>query len=250
MDDDDGDYFDPEIDEEEEEEDEDEEDDEFNSENTRPGNLISHITGANRRFLPRMTSYEWARSNEVRASQIEVNSPVGINTTKTDSLDISEEELLQHKCPLYLGRPVGDGSEIEVWHTNELTMIDVGLKLRNSTPIQSIQNLSIDEILNYESQLPKLRQFTQNQHQCKVEKISPINIPEKKINLSSSSKITPSKSSSINKNTTSSTEEISPKELILSQRSTLPVKPGLISKPKTGLISKPKPKPKPILGKS
>ncbi len=156
-------YEDLEIDPDEEEEDDEDDDDESLTENTQLTSLGKQITGKNRTYLPRMTSYEFARVIGVRSNQIDYQSPVGINTSKTSSIEISEEELRGNKCPLYLGRPSGDGSKTEIWHTNELVKIDVGLKLRDPTPIQNIKNLTIDEILNFGGSFPTLRAFSQQE---------------------------------------------------------------------------------------
>ncbi len=154
---------------EEEEEDEEGEDEDEDIVETR--HRVSRIIGDNRKFLPRMTSYEWSRANETRASQIENGSSVGIEIPPdiTDALDISNLELREKKCPLLLGRPTGDNSQIEVWHTNELDYIDVGLKTMMETPIQLISRLTIDEMLNFGGVLPNLRKFAEKQKGCEIE---------------------------------------------------------------------------------
>lgn len=155
---------------EEEEEEEDEGDDEYNIEIIKNNGLI-RITDQNRNFLPRITSYEWARINETRALQIDNGSIVSIDVPPdmTDSLNISSTELRQGQCPLYIGRPLGNGTEMEIWHTNELAYIDVGLNKLEPTPVQSILTLSLDQIVNFGSSVPKLRAFSETHRKCNIE---------------------------------------------------------------------------------
>lgn len=111
--------------------------------------IITKIIGSDRKFTPRMTSFEYARLVETRSEQIEAGSHVGIDPIKlglTSSLDIAEEELKQGKCPLYVGKMSNDGKRMEPWHSSELQIMDSGDGLV-LTPIEKIKDMSLDDIL-------------------------------------------------------------------------------------------------------
>ena len=67
-----------------------------------------------------MTKYEKARILGLRATQINMGSPVFINTNgETDSLRIALMELRQRKIPFKIRRPLPDGTH-EDWSVNDL----------------------------------------------------------------------------------------------------------------------------------
>lgn len=68
----------------------------------------------------RMTSYEYARVIGVRATQLEHGAPPLIKEPKNVSYqELAKLELISKKCPLFVMRPMNDGS-VERWSCEEL----------------------------------------------------------------------------------------------------------------------------------
>jgi len=117
-------------------------------------NTTTKIYGKDRKTVPRLTSYEKARIIATRSMQIENGSRANIDVQHlTNSIDIAEKELQEQKTPLYVGRPLGDGNSMEIWHTSELMQIDVGLQKMKTPPFQQIGNLTLTEIFNFSQKL-------------------------------------------------------------------------------------------------
>lgn len=73
-----------------------------------------------KKTLPYMTKYEKARILGSRAIQINMNSPVMIDTKgETDSLRIALMELREKKLPLKIRRYLPDGTS-EDWSIDEM----------------------------------------------------------------------------------------------------------------------------------
>jgi len=139
-------------------EDEEEEDENDDSITENHKSSIKKIHGKDRKTIPRLTSYEKARIIGTRSLQIENGSFANIVVENiTESTSIAQKELEENKTPLYIGRPLGDGNSMEIWHSNELVQIDVGLSKMKTSPFQQIGNLSLKEILNFGGVLPELR---------------------------------------------------------------------------------------------
>jgi DNA-directed RNA polymerase subunit K len=116
-----------------------------------------NIIGSGRTTTPRMSAYEYARLLETRASQIENGSHIGINTDKKSSIDIAEEEIKKGKCPLYVARPIGD--RCEIFQANELEMMDCGLSEKEKKPVQKVLDMSIEQIIAFETGCLKIKEF-------------------------------------------------------------------------------------------
>jgi DNA-directed RNA polymerase subunit K/omega len=149
-----------------------------NPDNASESNTVRKITGEDRLILPIMTTYEYCRMVETRSKQID-NASSTVMEGVSDSLDIAEKELAEGKCPLFVGKPLENGSRAEKWHTSELTILDNGLQKLEDSPIQSISGLSIEEMINFGSHTPKLRKFVKERSEhlkktnCKPENILP-----------------------------------------------------------------------------
>ena len=137
-----------------EEEDEEEEDDDEEEVTFARKNVTM---GTDRTTTPRMTNYEYTRLLGTRALQIENGSHIGIHTDKKNSIDIAEEEIKTAKCPLYVARPIGD--RCEIFQVNELEMMDCGLTEKKKKPVQQVLDMTIEEIISFETACLKIKEF-------------------------------------------------------------------------------------------
>jgi DNA-directed RNA polymerase subunit K/omega len=166
----------------EEEEEEDLEDDIYPDTSEAPV-VKRRMTGASRTTLPRMTRYEESRVLETRSLQIQAGSSVGVIVKSIHTLNIAGQELEEERCPLFIERPDGSGKGSDLWHTNELEMVFAGNQPK--TPIQSIMDMSFEQIIGPHVVWPKI---TANKQKPREEMPTP---PPKPINKKV---ITPNKS--------------------------------------------------------
>ena len=68
-----------------------------------------------------MTLFEYSSVLSTRATQIENNSIVYVDTTGLDNpVDIAKKEIMCKKCPLSIQRDMEMNGTIEIWDVNEM----------------------------------------------------------------------------------------------------------------------------------
>ena len=120
--------------------------------------FLGKIEGDDRIGVPVMTRFEYARMLETRTQQIDNGSPIGfvLPVGMTDSLSIAEEEIKRGICPLYIGKPVGSGNKMEVFHTRDLELLLV--TNMGKSPMQKVLDSSIEEMLKPQTMVPLIEE--------------------------------------------------------------------------------------------
>jgi DNA-directed RNA polymerase I, II, and III subunit RPABC2 len=85
------------------------------------GNIIDPF----HRTIPILTKYEKAKIIGIRAQQINSGAEpfIAVDTNMIDGLTIAHEELMKHKIPFIIRRPMPNGAS-EYWNINDLEILE------------------------------------------------------------------------------------------------------------------------------